>query len=60
MRPLQAHCHFSLGTLYTKIGRGQQARADLTAAIKLYRSMEMTFWLFQAEAVVAMVHSHYS
>jgi tetratricopeptide (TPR) repeat protein len=53
MRPLQAHCHFSLGTLYTKIGRREQARAELSAAIDLYRAMEMTFWLPQAEAALA-------
>ena len=53
MRPLQAHCHFGLGTLYTKIGRREQARAELSAAIDLYRAMEMTFWLPQAEAALA-------
>ena len=53
MRPLQAHCHFGLGTLYTKIGRPEQARAELSAAIELYRAMEMTFWLPQAEAALA-------
>ena len=55
MRPLQAHCHFGLGTLYTKIGRREQARAELSAAIELYRAMEMTFWLPQAEAGLAQV-----
>jgi tetratricopeptide (TPR) repeat protein len=53
MRPLQAHCHFGLGTLYTKIGRPEQAHAELSAAIDLYRAMEMTFWLPQAEAALA-------
>jgi tetratricopeptide (TPR) repeat protein len=53
MRPLQAHCHFGLGTLYTKIGRHEQARAELSAAIDLYRAMEMMFWLPQAEAALA-------
>jgi predicted RNA polymerase sigma factor len=56
MRPLQAHCHFvGLGTLYTKIGRREQARAELTAAIELYRSMQMTVWLPQAEARLAQI-----
>jgi tetratricopeptide (TPR) repeat protein len=55
MRPLQAHCHLSLGTLYTKIGRREQARAALFTAIELYRAMEMTFWLPQAEAALAQV-----
>ena len=50
MRPLQAHCHLGLGTLYTKMGRREQARAELSTAIELYRAMEMTFWLPQAEA----------
>ena len=50
MRPLLAHCHLGLGTLYCKIDRGKQARAELSAAIELYRSMEMTFWLSRAEA----------
>jgi class 3 adenylate cyclase len=55
MRPLQAHCHLGLGTLYAKIGRYEQARAELSAAIALYRAMDMTFWLPQAEAVLAHV-----
>jgi tetratricopeptide (TPR) repeat protein len=53
MRPLQAHCHLSLGTLHAKIGRVKQARAELSAAIVLYRAMDMTFWLPQAEATLA-------
>ena len=53
MRPLQAHCYLSLGTLYAKIGWREQARAALSAAIALYRAMDMTFWLPQAEAALA-------
>jgi tetratricopeptide (TPR) repeat protein len=53
MRPLQAHCHRGLGTLYMKTGRLAQARAALSTAIALYRAMEMTFWLPQAEAALA-------
>jgi tetratricopeptide (TPR) repeat protein len=55
MRPLTAHCHLGLGTLYTKMGRQEQARAELSAAITLYRAMEMTFWLPEAEAALAQV-----
>jgi hypothetical protein len=55
MRPLQAHCHLGLGTLYGKIGRMEQARTELSAAIALYRAMDMTFWLPQAEAALAQV-----
>jgi class 3 adenylate cyclase/tetratricopeptide (TPR) repeat protein len=53
MRPLQAHCHLGLGTLYLKLGRAEQARAALSTAISLYRAMDMTFWLPQAEAALA-------
>jgi tetratricopeptide (TPR) repeat protein len=55
MRPLQAHCHRGLGTLYGQKGRVEQARAELSTAIELYRAMEMTFWLPQAEAALAQV-----
>jgi Flp pilus assembly protein TadD len=55
MRPLAAHCHLGLGTLYAKIGRLEHARAELSTAIDLYRAMEMTFWLPQAEAALARV-----
>jgi len=55
MRPLQAHCHCGLGTLSAKTGQAEQARAALAAAIALYRDMDMTFWLPQAEAALAQV-----
>src|SRR5215510_5054242 len=53
MRPLQAHCHHSLGTLYRQTGRAALARAALSSAIAMYRAMDMTFWLPQAEAALA-------
>jgi hypothetical protein len=55
MRPLVAHCHHGLGTLYGTLGRREQARVELSAAIALYRAMDMTFWLPQAEATLAQV-----
>jgi Flp pilus assembly protein TadD len=55
MRPLQAHCHRGLGTLYARPGQQEQARTALATAIALYRNMEMTFWLPQTEAVLAQV-----
>ena len=57
MRPLLAHCHRGLGTLHLKIGRQEQARAALSAAIDLYRAMDMTFWLPETEAALAQVES---
>jgi class 3 adenylate cyclase/tetratricopeptide (TPR) repeat protein len=55
MHPLQAHCHLGLGTLYSRAGRVRQARAALSAAIELYRAMDMTFWLPQAEATLVQI-----
>jgi class 3 adenylate cyclase/tetratricopeptide (TPR) repeat protein len=55
MRPLQAHCHQGLGTLYAATGQREQARTALATAIALYRAMDMTFWLPQTEAALAQV-----
>jgi tetratricopeptide (TPR) repeat protein len=55
MRPLVAHCHRGLGTLYAATGQREQARTALSTAIALYRDMDMTFWLPQAEASLAQV-----
>ena len=55
MRPLQAHGHLGLGTLYATTGQREQARTELSTAIELYRAMEMTFWLPRAEAALAQV-----
>jgi hypothetical protein len=55
MRPLVAHCHHGLGRLYHQIGQREEARVALTTAIELYRAMDMTFWLPQAETVLAQV-----
>ena len=52
MRPLQAHCHHGLGMLYATGGQPEQARAELSMAIEMYRDMEMTFWLPETEAAL--------
>ncbi len=57
MRPLQAHCHHGLGTLYSQTGHSEQARTELSTAIEMYRDMEMTFWLPETEAALAEVES---
>src|SRR6266705_366744 len=53
MRPLMAHCHHGLGTLYAATGQQEQARAELSIALEMYQTMEMAFWLPQAEAALA-------
>src|SRR5712691_1556735 len=55
MRPLVAHCHLGLGTLSLKLGRLEPARTNLSQALELFRAMQMTFWLPQAEAALAQV-----
>jgi class 3 adenylate cyclase/tetratricopeptide (TPR) repeat protein len=55
MRPLATHCHCGLGKLYAKIGHRAEARAELSAAIDLYRAMDMTFWLARAETELAKI-----
>src|SRR5262249_22799138 len=49
MRPLVAHCHLGLGTLYQRTGQREQAQEHLTTATTMYREMGMTYWLEQAE-----------
>jgi tetratricopeptide (TPR) repeat protein len=53
MRPLAAHCHLGLGTLYQQLGRDEQARAALATSAEAYRAMDMPYWLAKAEAALA-------
>jgi hypothetical protein len=55
MRPLQAHCHRGLGTLYAMTDQREQARTALSTAIEMYRAMDMTFWLPQTGESLAQV-----
>ena len=55
MRPLQAHCHRGLGTLYSQTGQSEQARDELSTAIEMYRDMEMRFWVPETEAALTAV-----
>jgi tetratricopeptide (TPR) repeat protein len=55
MRPLLAHCHRGLGTLYAATGQREPAHNELVTAMALYRSMAMTFWLPPTEAALAQV-----
>jgi tetratricopeptide (TPR) repeat protein len=49
MRPLQAHCHLGLGRLHRRTGNVDAMAAEVAAARDLYRAMDMTFWLHEAE-----------
>jgi class 3 adenylate cyclase/tetratricopeptide (TPR) repeat protein len=48
MRPLIAHCHLGLGTLYRRIGDHAKASEHLMTASTMYREMGMEFWLEKA------------
>jgi tetratricopeptide (TPR) repeat protein len=52
IRPLLAHCHLGLGRLSYRMGRAAEARHDVSAAVDLYREMDMTSWLEQAETAL--------
>jgi class 3 adenylate cyclase/tetratricopeptide (TPR) repeat protein len=55
MRPLQAHCHRGLGMLYAQRSEEEQAHTELSTAITMYRSMDMTFWLPHTQAALTQV-----
>ena len=48
MRPLVAHCHLGLGTLYQRTGQRPEAQEHLTTAMTMYREMDMRSRLAQA------------
>jgi tetratricopeptide (TPR) repeat protein len=56
MRPLVAHCHLGLGTLYRRTGDHAKAQEHLTTAATMYREMDMTSWLEKAEAALGPPH----
>jgi hypothetical protein len=57
MRPLVAHCHLGLGTLYHRAGDPAKAQEHLTTATTMYGEMGMQFWLKKAEAALGPLHS---
>jgi DNA-binding SARP family transcriptional activator/RecA/RadA recombinase len=44
MRPLLAHCHRGLGSLYHALGQTHAAQEHLAEAIALFRQMDMAPW----------------
>jgi tetratricopeptide (TPR) repeat protein len=49
MCPLIAQCHLGLGHLYEQSGNREEASQQLTNAAKLFREMDMRFWVEQAD-----------
>jgi tetratricopeptide (TPR) repeat protein len=52
MRPLIAHCYFGLGMLDLQVNKEEQPCEHLTAAIAMYREMDVSFWLAKAESAL--------
>ncbi|MGH7331962.1 MAG: hypothetical protein ACREKS_04280, partial [Candidatus Rokuibacteriota bacterium] len=52
VRPLVAHCHLGLGTLYGRAGKRHHAQQHFTIATRMYREMGMRFHLEQAEGAM--------
>ena len=50
-----ALCAREAAAQYAQTGRREQAHTALAAAIALYRSIDMTLWIPQAEAALAQV-----
>jgi tetratricopeptide (TPR) repeat protein len=50
MRPMVAHCHLGLGKLFRRVGKCDEASEHLASATRMYRDMDMRFWLEQAQA----------
>ena len=50
MRPQMAHCHLGLGALHRRTREHQRAAEHLETAVTMYRDMDMSFWLEQAQA----------
>jgi class 3 adenylate cyclase/tetratricopeptide (TPR) repeat protein len=48
MRPLVAHCHLGFANLFHRTGKPLQAGEHLVAARRMYREMDMHFWLERA------------
>jgi hypothetical protein len=48
MRPLTAHCHLGLGTLYRCTGDRSRAKEHLTLARESFRDMTMELWATRA------------
>jgi class 3 adenylate cyclase/tetratricopeptide (TPR) repeat protein len=52
MRPLVAKCRLGLGRLYRRAGKPPHAQEHLAVAMRMFRKMDMGFWLERAEAEV--------
>lgn len=52
MRPLVAHCHLGLGSLYRRTNDRVKTEEHLARGTEMYREMGMGYWLEKAEAAL--------
>jgi class 3 adenylate cyclase/tetratricopeptide (TPR) repeat protein len=52
IRPLVAHCHRGLGSLYRRANDRVKTQEQLARATEMYREMGMSFWLEKTEAAL--------
>jgi hypothetical protein len=52
MKPLLAHCHMGLARYHIKLGEEANARSEIATAAEMYRSLNMNFWLPEAEEIL--------
>jgi tetratricopeptide (TPR) repeat protein len=52
MRPLVAHCHRGLGSLYRRANDRVKTEEQWARATEMYREMGMSFWLEKTEAAL--------
>jgi tetratricopeptide (TPR) repeat protein len=57
MRPLQAHCHAGIGCLHAQLRNPARARAELRAAMDIYKAVSMPYWLSKAEAALSRLET---
>jgi tetratricopeptide (TPR) repeat protein len=55
VRPLTARCHLGLGTLYSRRGKTDDARAHLSTAARLFREMQMRLWADRVAAELRLL-----
>ena len=53
MRPLEARCRLGIGKLELNAGKRGEAKVELSAAVTMLRTMNMSLWLPEAEAALA-------
>ena len=56
-KPELAHCRRDLGNYYSRTGRPSDAARELNAAVELYRSLGMTFWLPETVSMLEKVRA---